>query len=443
MTTYTPDQQLASMPEAPSSLVVALKRRNRELEDYIKWEERLFSNPHLSATHKLTLIATRRAALRGQTHDDAGRTRLNLSSIAEHIGVSPDTVGRNLKYLSQLGAVDRQTRAEIQENGERWTRVYASLNEELLQAPEKIIPETPRNHGGNRYTCQHCGSEKVTIRRRVTLVCQCCQHESLIEESERDQEPLSTDEPQAPSPVPDSALQDDDMRDNRKPVSPPMSCDASDGESDDAQADSEQDHQAERNAAARLLLAVAGPSDEHIEMSKRGPKKYYTVYRKLTDDDMRDHLQGGKARGALCQYPGGQTRALAWDTDTPEQWAVIEDAARRLVAAGYLPILEPSPANRGGHCWIIFDALVNASAARQHVYEHAPALATLAEYWPGPPDAKHWNKVRLPGGRYTRPDSAAWCALISVADGEHSRDGESAATARASNAGKYYSAPAR
>ncbi|HLX39395.1 MAG TPA: hypothetical protein VKR42_02645, partial [Ktedonobacteraceae bacterium] len=122
MTVTQPDHPQPSL----TPLQIALKRaqaRNLELENYIKWEERLFANAHLSATHKLTLIATRHAVLRGQTHDEAGCTRLNLNTIAERIGVSPGTVGRNLKYLEHVGVVDRQTRPEIQENGERWTRV--------------------------------------------------------------------------------------------------------------------------------------------------------------------------------------------------------------------------------------------------------------------------------------------------------------------------------
>lgn len=424
MTVVTEQQHASSL----QPLLLTLQRtqeRNRELENYIKWEERLFSNPHLSATHKLTLIATRRAALRGQTHDAQGRTRLNLNGIAEHIGVSPDTVGRNLKYLATIGVVDRQTVPEIQENGERWTRVYARFNSELLQTPEKIVPITPRNHGGNRYQCQHCGSEQVTIKRKITLICKCCHHESLLEETERDQEPTSDQQYASEK----DTVQADDLQDNKKPVSPPMSGDASDGAPENIPTDKQnrQQEASEIETAAALLLALAGPSDEHIEMSKRGPKKYYTVFRKLTLDDLCDHLRGGKARGALCQYHDGQTRVLAWDTDTPEQWATVEDAARRLVAAGYLPVLEPSPARRGGHLWILFDALVIANAARQHVYELAPALKLLDEYWPGPLDAKRWNKVRLPGGRYVRPDVNAWCQLISVSDGETSQDGNSAA----------------
>ena len=54
-------QQHAPDPTALLSALQRSQQRNRELEHYLKWEERLFSNSHLSATHKLTLIATRRA----------------------------------------------------------------------------------------------------------------------------------------------------------------------------------------------------------------------------------------------------------------------------------------------------------------------------------------------------------------------------------------------
>jgi hypothetical protein len=59
----------------------------------------------------------------------------------------------------------------------------------------------------------------------------------------------------------------------------------------------------------------------------------------------------------------------------------------------------------------IFDALVDARAARRHVCELAPVLADVREYWPGPAHAVKWNKVRLPGGRYVTPGKSTWCKL--------------------------------
>jgi hypothetical protein len=89
-------------------------------------------------------------------------------------------------------------------------------------------------------------------------------------------------------------------------------------------------------------------------------------------------------------------------------------AAQLLTDAAYQVLLEPSPAGRGGHLWIIFDALVDARAARHHVCGLAPVLADVREYWPGPAHAVKWNKVRLPGGRYVSPEMSAWCKLYDV-----------------------------
>ena len=166
--------------------------------------------------------------------------------------------------------------------------------------------------------------------------------------------------------------------------------------------------------AAHLLLSIAGPSPSQIEMSRRGPAKYYSVGHALTLDECAKHLQGIKTRGATLRHPGQLTRALAYDTDVycryPGWWELL-GAAQDLAEAGYRVLLEPSPAGRGGHLWIIFDDLVDVRAARFHVVSLAPVLGDVCEYWPGPEWAMKWNKVRLPGGKYVGPSFTAWCKL--------------------------------
>ncbi len=180
-------------------------------------------------------------------------------------------------------------------------------------------------------------------------------------------------------------------------------------------------------SAAHVLVEIAGPATQHIEMSRSGPKKYYSVARPLTLEDARLHLRGVKTKGALCRRPDGQTRALAYDADDMHAWQQLQAAARTLAQEGYVPLLEPSPAGRGGHLWIIFAALVHASAAQQQVQQIAPALAQIAEYWPGPHDVPGWNRIRLPGGRYVSPEVAVWCKLYDATGQELSRDGAGAA----------------
>jgi hypothetical protein len=165
--------------------------------------------------------------------------------------------------------------------------------------------------------------------------------------------------------------------------------------------------------AAKLLVDIAGPESTHIEMSARGPKKYYEVHRPLDERDARAHLLGYRTKGATLRHPDGRTRALCYDADTPEDWQCLIEAARIVEAHGYLPLLEASPVGRGGHCWIIFTGLVYADAVQRHLLSLAPTLQAISEYWPSAP-----NKVRLPAGKYVKPDFAAWCTLTD-AQGTH------------------------
>jgi hypothetical protein len=166
-------------------------------------------------------------------------------------------------------------------------------------------------------------------------------------------------------------------------------------------------------SAAKLLVEIAGPDPFHIEMSACGPKKYYEVHRRLDERDARAHLLGYRTKGATLQHPDGRTRALCYDADTPEDWQRLLEAARIVAAHGYLPLLEASPVGRGGHCWIIFTDWVHTEAVQRHLLSLAPALQAISEYWPGA-----LNKIRLPAGKYVKPDFAAWCTLTD-AQGTH------------------------
>jgi hypothetical protein len=399
------------------------------------WERKLWKNRQLNPAHKLGLIAMKEAIERAQTHDEEGRARINLTTISEAIGMSPDTASRTLKKFAQQlpGLIDVTERAEMQENGERWTRKYASLNSEMLQAPDQLTPLVPRAHGGDHRICQKCGSEHVKIKRKTTLIClneKCRGYNCEVLISETDQILNASSSQDDQDQAKNFDAQGGNLQDTIKPVTPPYGVGCDDNGPSDPGDDPQIDEgdPDDLRAAAALLLALAGQHDAHIEMSRRGESKYYTVDRPLKIGDLLNHLTGGKARGANCSYPDGQTRGLCWDADDAERWEVLRQAARQLAQAGYFVILEESPAGRGGHLWVIYDALVNTSAARQHVYSIAPELADLVEYWPGPQDAKRWNRVRLPGAKYVRPGISAWCKLTAVATGESSHNGRSAAT---------------
>ncbi len=159
-------------------------------------------------------------------------------------------------------------------------------------------------------------------------------------------------------------------------------------------------------AAAQLLVEIAGPAPVHIEMSSRGPKKYYEVHRSLSTQDTHDHLTGRKTKGGVVRRSNGMTRALAYDADANEDWETLKTAARFLTYGDYVALLEPSPVGRGGHLWVLYSDLVQAQDAQRHLRQYAPMLSKVKESWPGSP-----NKVRLPGGKYVKPGFAAWCKL--------------------------------
>ena len=161
--------------------------------------------------------------------------------------------------------------------------------------------------------------------------------------------------------------------------------------------------------ATLLLVDVAGDSPEYIAMNTNPniPKKYVTVHRPLTLEDMRKHLQGRKTLGATLQHQDCTTRALCFDADDPHTWQSLEDAAIALEDIGYKPLLEPSPAQRGGHLWLIFSERVNADAARSQVVTIAPGLRQVGEYWP----SRGNQKVRLPAGKYVTPAFSQWTHL--------------------------------
>jgi hypothetical protein len=175
--------------------------------------------------------------------------------------------------------------------------------------------------------------------------------------------------------------------------------------------------------AAQLLVAIAGPEPVHIEMSARGPKKYYDMHRRFDERDARAHLAGYRTKGATLRYPEGKTRALCYDADTSEDWQCLQEAARILARSGYLPLLEASPVDRGGHLWIIFTGLVSVEAAQYHLLTLAPALKQICEYWP-----RSTYKVRLPAGMYVKPGFASWCTLTDAHGTLLATDGPQAAS---------------
>jgi DNA-directed RNA polymerase subunit M/transcription elongation factor TFIIS len=351
--------------------------------------------------------------------DAEGYTSVCLETVGKHINMSASTAGRGIEAIQKQWAASPLKYKKVPErtaDGRDIDRLYIKT-----EAPN-IVPlalradlsETKIQQGGDRYTCAKCGGTHVKrqIIKEILLVCDDCGHSSILEE-----ETVSTDYPNASYTKQDAA--------KRKASAPNLQANIITSDPPSVCADP-------RPEAAALLLAIAGQHEKHIIMPRRHESKYLEVKRPLTLEDMANHLAGGEARGAPCSYENDQTRALCKDADDIDSWTILEQAAKKLAQQGYIPLLEESPADRGGHLWIIFDQLVNATTAREAVYQIAPELREITEYWPAPPDAEKWNRVRLPGSYYYnsgegRETVKGWCRLLNVATGETSRDGKEAA----------------
>lgn len=394
----------------------------------IRWTQKLLAVPAsvMSPSQKVTLHAAAKAAQHATPNAD-GLVQIESWKLCQTVGQSKDTFLDNLTYLSEhVGVLRKQTQRVVTEDGAYTTNLYIAPTEHLAH-PEQYRVEKPRNHGGERMTCPHCHSDR--LQKKVTITCMGCG--AVIDERSSQVNPTCPEPPgiagtvtvqkrQVADPehasffAPSQSNLTTDITNiqerqvaipekigvevhKQEPVSPPMS-QLSEISSDPARLMDE---------AAALLVQIAGDASVHIEMSARGPAKYYEVKRAFSLADARAHLAGTKTKGAMLRRSDGMTRALCYDADTDDNWQRLREAAHLLARAGYIPLVEDSPAGRGGHLWIIFTDLVNAQHAHRHVREIAPMLQDIKEFWPSLGN----HKVRLPGGKYVKPGFSQQCKL--------------------------------
>ncbi len=335
------------------------------------------------------------------------RTPGTLELIDQALADHPELILIDIRYTPESKNSQWTKSAFFKRYGDRyiWLKDLGNINH---KEPGKICIAQPEK---GIATLQGLLKEHAVI-----LLCGCpeyenCHRKSIIELYVQKQ--LASD--------PHFCPQIDNLQAIIKPFTPPASSDAREASLADNQC---------LHEAAALLLEVAGDSDTHIVMPPMHPSKYLEVKRKLELEDVLEHLRGGEARGALCRRVDGRARGYCWDTDTEDGWELMKESAQRLVAAGFQVVLEESPAGRGGHLWLLFEELVQAELVQAEVFRIAPDLAGVVEFWP---NLTRNNRVRLPGGYYARHGSKvdqevrAWCKLVSVADGESSRDGLGAA----------------
>jgi hypothetical protein len=416
--------------------------RRRRAEQHITEQRKLWKTKFKPA-EKAFLSELQRQIDYPTERDAQGYSKICWKTAAVNMGMGEKAPQQKFAAVMEqcpaiADAIETKETKEARPDGDgTFPRTWVRSSENLVQLAIRagIPQELKREQGGNQYECQKCHSKRVVILRR--LHCLDCHHEIDLEPTYPNGQLKSKSGTEGKtnlvSDQEDPSLSEKNLSEADqsvgvviKPLTPQT----------DKLAESESNEGNEIVEAARLLLEVAGPDADPIEMSRSGRKKYYPVEprRALKLADLVDHLRGGRAKGALCSH-GEQTRASIFDADDDADWQRLSDGAFQLVEAGYAPLLEQSPAGghkpgeAGGHLWVIFDALVNAAAARAAILQVAPALQEIKEYWPKP----EGGRVRLPGGKYARTGPYApravvgWCPLVNVATGESSRDGLSSA----------------
>src|SRR6266550_1539178 len=454
--------------EAVRKQLQRANQRIREQEQEIqqlkaeKWQRReLRKKKDFKPAEKDIIIEMDRQIDSPHAHkDEEGFTRFCYSTATINNSTSDSTPKRNVEAVLEQWTdfpIEVKKVDEYEDGKMIKDRLYikkkfdTSLVQSAIEAT--LSEEKKRKQGGNKYLCQQCGSKDVKIKRR--LHCNCCGHETDLEDSYpygklnnntgRSNlllEDESIDGPSDESDTGETGRSNLLLVNNEsataffaesiqldgvvlKPYTPPIALQVADDSP-------EIDPIITRTEAAKLLVSIAGDYPVHIGMNRKGESKYRTVKSCLTLEKGLEHFLGTENYGALCSRSDGRTRAFCWDTDSAKEWELFKEYASILTDMGCRVILEPSPAKnddgsqRGGHMWIIFDGLVDAAIARSVIYARVPQLAEVKESWPAIEHGKG-NRVRLPGGKYLRPGIDQWCELISVIDGENSRNGDQSA----------------
>lgn len=326
---------------------------------------------------------------------------VHYPTVAKRLGIHRNSVGKEYKAFHKVGLLHMTTRTD--EEGR--DHVDVAINQELPTHADRLPAkgERPRpapgfKSAGTGKHCAECGSGNVTT------VCRDCGHvEELGEFPHEDEQPV---EEVAILPSTPPLAQEDETLSTREVL-------REDGLRNSTREVLSVSTQEVEQAAAQLLVAIAGEHAQHIEMSRTSERaKYFTVHTPLTDKELLAHLRGATTKGVFNRSLDGMTRAICFDGDTPEAWQGLIEAAGQLAAADdFKPIIEPSPAPGehagGGHLWIIYSDLVDSYSALQTLYQYVPGLRQYKEHWPG-----GGINMRLPGGKYVRPGFEAECHLF-------------------------------
>jgi len=162
----------------------------------------------------------------------------------------------------------------------------------------------------------------------------------------------------------------------------------------------------ELTSEALELLESMLPDDIAFFMQSKGAKYLPENNRSADMDDAVAHYAGATTLSTSISTDPASTRVVIFDHDKDDGLDIFQDTARIAAEHGYKPLLEPSPAEHGGHLIFVFNAPVDARAVRQHLIELNPDFTQIKEVCP----SKKY-RIRWPGGFYRFDSVNEWCFL--------------------------------
>ncbi|MDQ6661611.1 MAG: CHC2 zinc finger domain-containing protein [Chloroflexota bacterium] len=143
-------------------------------------------------------------------------------------------------------------------------------------------------------------------------------------------------------------------------------------------------------------LFIGRRSDYALQCSSG---RYVRVGRPLTSEQLTRHLYGLETIGTYVMNEQGLCRFAVFDADSSDGLAVLVGIQLRLAADGIVSYLELS--RRGGHLWILFNALTPAAVVRRWLLPYCP---NGVEFYPKQDEigAGYGSLIRVPLGVHQR-----------------------------------------
>ena len=383
----------------------------------------MIDNKILSLAQKAAYIAF--ASIYGKTLDTV---RVDYNAFRKLTGCSPDTTSKAFKDYHKQGLVLLKVVNTNGPDGRRNNYTFVTPTKQFHDL-KSFVPNTFRQHGGATYKCPHCQSVHVRFVRIVSVrkeyTCMDCGAVDNVDAGEyrTDMNPVKLKmkkissqkvDPQLEEPKQKCTMKSDTQLE--KPIEKHLQKWKSSTNSD-PQLAGNINHtrgvpadaptgRCEVSKEAFDCVARVLTSDSCINMKSSGDEKYINLKHPAFPKNLAGHFAGTEMLGTTIADDPKHTSMFIADADTAEHWDILKETARVAAAYGYKPLLEPSPVGDRGHLVLIFDDFVDGRAVHQSLVKLNPDFANIKEVWP-----RNKNRVRLPGGFYSRNGINQWCFL--------------------------------